>query len=45
MVEEVPELLLRCARSVRISIEGNAGFSRGLLHTSYPEAIANWIVL
>jgi hypothetical protein len=26
---------------VRVSIEGNAGFCRGLLHTRYPEAIAN----
>jgi metal-sulfur cluster biosynthetic enzyme len=30
-------LRLRFARSVRVSIEGNAGFCRGLLHTRYPE--------
>ena len=34
-------LRLRYARSVRVSIEGNAGFCRGLLHTRYPEAVAN----
>jgi metal-sulfur cluster biosynthetic enzyme len=28
---------LRFARAVRVSIEGNAGFCRGLLHTRYPE--------
>lgn len=38
--EEAP-LRLRFARSVRVSIEGNAGFCRGLLHTRYPEALAN----
>jgi metal-sulfur cluster biosynthetic enzyme len=35
--EEVP-LRLRMARSTRISIEGNAHFCRGLLHTRYPES-------
>jgi metal-sulfur cluster biosynthetic enzyme len=30
-------LRLRFARAVRVSIEGNAGFCRGLLHTRYPE--------
>ncbi|GAB1513826.1 iron-sulfur cluster assembly protein [Actinophytocola sp. KF-1] len=39
-VAEAP-LRLRYARSVRVSIEGNAGFCRGLLHTRYPEAVAN----
>jgi metal-sulfur cluster biosynthetic enzyme len=34
-------LRLRFARSVRVSIEGNAGFCRGLLHTRYPEAVGN----
>ncbi len=34
-------LKLRFARSVRVSIEGNAGFCRGLLHTRYPEAVGN----
>ncbi len=34
-------LRLRYARSVRVSIEGNAGFCRGLLHTRYPEAVGN----
>ncbi|MFD1932702.1 iron-sulfur cluster assembly protein [Nonomuraea mangrovi] len=29
---------LRFARAVRVSIEGNADFCRGLLHTRYPEA-------
>ncbi|WP_132875762.1 iron-sulfur cluster assembly protein [Tamaricihabitans halophyticus] len=29
-------LRLRFARAVRVSIEGNAGFCRGLLHTRYP---------
>lgn len=38
--EEAP-LRLRYARSVRVSIEGNAGFCRGLLRTRYPEVIAN----
>ena len=38
-------LRLRYARSVRVSIEGNAGFCRGLLHTRYPEAVGNEIVL
>jgi metal-sulfur cluster biosynthetic enzyme len=35
--EEVP-LRLRMARSVRISIDGNAHFCRGLLRTRYPES-------
>jgi metal-sulfur cluster biosynthetic enzyme len=34
--EEIP-LRLRFARSVRISIEGNSHFCRGLLRTRYPE--------
>ncbi|MBB4904507.1 iron-sulfur cluster assembly protein [Actinophytocola algeriensis] len=38
--EEAP-LRLRFARSVRVSIEGNAGFCRGLLHTRYPQAVGN----
>ncbi|GAB3008022.1 iron-sulfur cluster assembly protein [Amycolatopsis acidiphila] len=38
--EEVP-LRLRFARSVRISIEGNAHFCRGLLRTRYPEEKAS----
>lgn len=38
--EEAP-LRLRFARSVRVSIEGNAGFCRGLLKTRYPKAVAN----
>jgi metal-sulfur cluster biosynthetic enzyme len=43
--QEIPAaeapLRLRHARSVRVSIEGNAGFCRGLLHTRYPEAMVN----
>ncbi|SFB40116.1 Metal-sulfur cluster biosynthetic enzyme [Amycolatopsis marina] len=35
--EEIP-LRLRFARSVRISIEGNAHFCRGLLRTRYPDS-------
>jgi metal-sulfur cluster biosynthetic enzyme len=35
--EEIP-VRLRFARSVRISIEGNAHFCRGLLRTRYPES-------
>ena len=35
--EEVP-LRLRFARSVRISIEGNSHFCRGLLRTRYPDS-------
>lgn len=35
--EQVP-LRLRMARSVRISIDGNAHFCRGLLRTRYPES-------
>jgi hypothetical protein len=35
--EEVP-LKLRRARSTRISIDGNAHFCRGLLHTRYPDS-------
>ena len=31
----------RYARSVRLSIEGNAGFCRGLLRTRYPEVAAD----
>ena len=34
---EVP-LRLRMARSVRVSIDGNAHFCRGLLRTRYPES-------
>ena len=37
--ETVP-LMLRRARSTRISIDGNAHFCRGLLRTRYPEAPA-----
>jgi metal-sulfur cluster biosynthetic enzyme len=43
--EEIPAgeapLRLRYARSVRVSLAGNAGFCRGLLKTRYPKAIAN----
>lgn len=35
--EEVP-IRLRFARSVRVSIDGNAHFCRGLLRTRYPDA-------
>ncbi|MDR7303736.1 metal-sulfur cluster assembly factor [Haloactinomyces albus] len=35
--EEIP-LHLRFARSVRVSIEGNAHFCRGLLRTRYPDS-------
>ncbi|MCS7479518.1 iron-sulfur cluster assembly protein [Umezawaea endophytica] len=38
--EEVP-LRLRFARSVRISIDGNAHFCRGLLRTRYPDSAAD----
>ncbi|MBE1574784.1 iron-sulfur cluster assembly protein [Amycolatopsis roodepoortensis] len=38
--EEIP-LRLRFARSVRISIDGNAHFCRGLLRTRYPESAAD----
>ncbi|MEV7549431.1 iron-sulfur cluster assembly protein [Amycolatopsis sp. NPDC089917] len=38
--EEVP-LRLRFARSVRISVDGNAHFCRGLLRTRYPESAAD----
>jgi len=38
--EEVP-LRLRFARAVRISIDGNAHFCRGLLRTRYPESGAD----
>ncbi|WP_340681793.1 iron-sulfur cluster assembly protein [Amycolatopsis coloradensis] len=38
--EEVP-LRLRFARSVRISIDGNAHFCRDLLRTRYPESAAD----
>ncbi|MEU6539016.1 iron-sulfur cluster assembly protein [Streptomyces sp. NPDC047000] len=37
---EIP-LRLRFARAVRISIEGNAHFCRGLLRTRYPQAAAD----
>jgi metal-sulfur cluster biosynthetic enzyme len=30
---------LRFARAVRVSIDGNSGFCRGLLHTRYPQLI------
>ena len=33
-------LRLRFARAVRVSIDGNAGFCRGLLRTRYPEVAA-----
>lgn len=32
---------LRFARTVRVSIDGNAAFCRGLLHTRYPESEAS----
>jgi hypothetical protein len=35
--EEMTPLRLRYARSVRLSIDGNAGFCRGLLRTRYEE--------
>ncbi|MBK1783299.1 iron-sulfur cluster assembly protein [Prauserella cavernicola] len=38
--EEVP-LRLRFARSIRISIDGNAHFCRGLLRTRYPDSGAD----
>ncbi|MFC7640387.1 iron-sulfur cluster assembly protein [Streptosporangium lutulentum] len=38
---EQATLRLRFARAVRVSIEGNAGFCRGLLHTRYPESAAD----
>lgn len=38
--EEVP-LRLRLARSVRVSIDGNAHFCRGLLRTRYPDSAAD----
>ncbi|MGI8311452.1 iron-sulfur cluster assembly protein [Saccharopolyspora hattusasensis] len=38
--EEVP-LRLRFARAIRISMEGNAHFCRGLLRTRYPESAAD----
>ena len=41
ITEEEAPLRLRFARSVRVSIEGNAGFCRGLLHTRYPEGVGN----
>jgi hypothetical protein len=34
-------LRLRFARTVRVSIDGNAHFCRGLLTTRYPEAAAD----
>ncbi|MGH3759489.1 iron-sulfur cluster assembly protein [Actinophytocola sp.] len=33
-------LRLRFARAVRVSIDGNAGLCRGLLHTRYPEVVS-----
>lgn len=33
----------RYARSVRLSIEGNAGFCRGLLRTRYPEVLNRFV--
>lgn len=36
---EMTPLRKRYARSVRLSIEGNAGFCRGLLGTRYPEVL------
>ncbi|PZH18451.1 metal-sulfur cluster biosynthetic enzyme [Streptomyces sp. NTH33] len=38
--DEIP-LRLRFARAVRISIDGNAHFCRGLLRTRYPESAAD----
>ncbi|WAP60086.1 metal-sulfur cluster assembly factor [Streptomyces sp. S465] len=38
--DEIP-LRLRFARSVRVSIDGNAHFCRGLLRTRYPESAAD----
>jgi len=38
--EQVP-LRLRLARSVRVSIDGNAHFCRGLLRTRYPDSAAD----
>jgi hypothetical protein len=38
---DAAELFLRRARSVRISIDGNAHFCRGLLRTRYPGAEAD----
>jgi hypothetical protein len=38
--EEIP-LRLRFARSIRISIDGNAHFCRGLLRTRYPDSGAD----
>ncbi|MGV9900372.1 hypothetical protein ACWDVV_41310, partial [Streptomyces tendae] len=37
---EIP-LRLRFARSVRISVDGNAHFCRGLLRTRYPDSAAD----
>ncbi|MCZ9341537.1 metal-sulfur cluster biosynthetic enzyme, partial [Streptomyces sp. TRM76130] len=37
---EIP-LRLRFARSVRVSIDGNAHFCRGLLRTRYPQSAAD----
>jgi metal-sulfur cluster biosynthetic enzyme len=39
--KEMTPLRRRHARSVRLSIEGNAGFCRGLLRTRYPEVVEN----
>jgi hypothetical protein len=38
--EAIP-LKLRFAKAVRISIDGNAHFCRGLLRTRYPDAAAD----
>jgi metal-sulfur cluster biosynthetic enzyme len=38
--EEIP-IRLRFARSIRISIDGNAHFCRGLLRTRYPDSAAD----
>jgi hypothetical protein len=38
--EQVP-IRLRFARAVRVSIDGNAHFCRGLLTTRYPQAAAD----
>jgi hypothetical protein len=38
--EQLP-MRLRFARAVRVSIDGNAHFCRGLLTTRYPEAAAD----
>jgi metal-sulfur cluster biosynthetic enzyme len=40
--EEIP-IRLRFARSIRISIDGNAHFCRGLLRTRYPDSAADQV--